>query len=138
MIEQLAHINFFTVRVQEMLDFYTTGLGLKIKFTLDDDEGKPFGWYVGCGNRTFIELFDQAGAVKKWGGQIEELIHGTRFRHFCLEVKNLESYVVGLQSRGIASSKITVGMDHSKQAWIADPDGNRIELMEYTSKSLQL
>jgi len=29
-------------------------------------------------------------------------------------------------------------MDGSLQAWIKDPDGNDIELMEYTRDSLQL
>jgi hypothetical protein len=29
-------------------------------------------------------------------------------------------------------------MDNSHQAWIADPDGNAIELMEYGFSSLQL
>jgi hypothetical protein len=28
-------------------------------------------------------------------------------------------------------------MDGSRQCWIKDPDGNSIELMEYTSNSLQ-
>jgi hypothetical protein len=29
-------------------------------------------------------------------------------------------------------------MDNSRQAWIDDPDGNAIELMEYGPSSLQL
>jgi hypothetical protein len=29
-------------------------------------------------------------------------------------------------------------MDQSRQAWTADPDGNPIELMEYTARSAQL
>jgi hypothetical protein len=31
-----------------------------------------------------------------------------------------------------------MGMDNSRQAWVTDPDGNQIELMEYGPKSLQL
>jgi hypothetical protein len=31
-----------------------------------------------------------------------------------------------------------MGMDNSRQAWVADPDGNEIELMEYGAASLQL
>jgi hypothetical protein len=31
-----------------------------------------------------------------------------------------------------------MGLDHALQMWIADPDGNTIELMEYTASSLQL
>jgi hypothetical protein len=29
-------------------------------------------------------------------------------------------------------------MDNSRQAWVTDPDGNAIELMEYGASSLQL
>jgi hypothetical protein len=35
-------------------------------------------------------------------------------------------------------SEISTGMDNSRQAWIADPDGNQIELMEYGHSRLQL
>jgi hypothetical protein len=35
-------------------------------------------------------------------------------------------------------SEISTGMDNSRQAWIADPDGNHSELMEYGPSSLQL
>ncbi len=34
--------------------------------------------------------------------------------------------------------EIRTGLDGSFQAWLADPDGNRIELMEYTHRSAQL
>jgi hypothetical protein len=54
----------------QLLDFYTNQLGLAIKFTLDHDYGTAFGWYVDCGNGTFIGIFDQAGAVRQWGGQV--------------------------------------------------------------------
>ena len=43
-----------------------------------------------------------------------------------------------LESRGIEVTNMKSGMDHSIQAWIKDPDGNAIELMEYTHESLQL
>ena len=138
MIKQLAHINFFSDKAQELLDFYTNRLGLTIKFTLNHDDGVPFGWYVDCGNSTFIEIFDQQGAVKQWGGQVVELKKGNLYRHLCFEVTDLEGYRNGLEAKGLAVTAIKVGMDHSKQCWIKDPDGNDIELMEYTSKSYQL
>ena len=34
--------------------------------------------------------------------------------------------------------KVKMGMDNSLQAWVTDPDGNQIELMEYGPSSLQL
>ncbi len=138
MIRQLAHACFFTDQLQKMIDFYAGQLGLPIKFTLNNNQGTPFGYYFDCGNSTFIEVFDQAGAVKQWGGEISALVPGRRYQHLCFEVTGLEQYKTQLESCGVEVSAITLGMDHSRQAWIHDPDGNAIELMEYTSESLQL
>jgi len=66
------------------------------------------------------------------------LTAGTRYKHFCLEVTGLDVYREKLLSRGVAVTEITLGMDNSRQAWITDPDGNSIELMEYGPSSLQL
>jgi lactoylglutathione lyase len=137
-ITQLAHINFFSDKPEEMVDFYIQKLGLKLAFTLDNDKGLPFGWYVKCGKMTFIEIFDQTGAVRQWGGRVAALKHGNKYRHLCFEVKNLETYRNLLVKRGVKISQITIGMDNSKQAWIKDPDGNDIELMEYTPTSFQI
>jgi lactoylglutathione lyase len=138
MLKQLAHVNFFSDNAQGLLAFYVDQLGLTVKFTLNHDDGTAFGWYVDCGNSTFIEIFDQKGAVKQWGGQVAELVKGNQYRHLCFEVTNLEEYRKRLIERGLTVTAVTVGMDHSKQAWISDPDGNPIELMEYTSESEQV
>jgi catechol 2,3-dioxygenase-like lactoylglutathione lyase family enzyme len=137
MITQLAHINFFSDQPEQMIDFYVHKLGLKIAFTLDNDKGIPFGWYVECGKMTFVEIFDQAGAVRQWGGSVAPLQHGSKYRHVCFEVEDLAAYRGLLLERGIDVTPITVGMDNSKQAWVKDPDGNEIELMEYTPTSFQ-
>ncbi len=137
MIRQLAHLCFFTDNVDVMIDFYTR-LGLDIKFTLQDRNGKTFGYYLNGGNSTFIEVFDQTLAVQEWGGTIQDLKGSSGYRHFCLEVVGLEQYRQKLIQAGIEVTEIKMGMDFSRQAWIQDPNGNAIELMEYTDKSLQL
>jgi lactoylglutathione lyase len=138
MIKQLAHINFFSDKPQELLNFYVDQLGLTVKFTLNHDDGTAFGWYVDCGQGTFIEIFDQKGAVRQWGGQVVELKKGNLYRHMCFEVADIEGYRKGLVAKGLSVTPVTMGMDHSRQAWIKDPDGNDIELMEYTPQSYQL
>jgi predicted enzyme related to lactoylglutathione lyase len=55
-----------------------------------------------------------------------------------LEVTGLDEYCDKLKTNGVEVSGISMGMDNSRQAWIADPDGNQIELMEYGPASLQL
>ncbi len=138
MIRQLAHLNFVTNDLSKIIDFYVNKLGLKVKFTLNNQKDEPFGYYFDCGNSTFIEFFDQAMAAEVWGGNVEELTLGTRYKHFCLEVVGLDEYCDELKNRGVEVSEITMGMDNSRQAWITDPDGNQIELMEYGHSSSQL
>lgn len=138
MIRQMAHLNFVTHDLARVTDFYVKQLGLKIKFTLNNKAGQVFGIYFECGNATFIEVFDQALAAQEWGGEVGELTPGTRYKHFCLEVTGLEMYCEKLRAKGVAVTPITLGMDNSRQAWITDPDGNAIELMEYGPESLQL
>ena len=138
MIRQLAHLNFVTNDLSKIIDFYVNKLGMKVKFTLNKKDGQPFGYYFECGNSTFLEFSDQAMAAEVWGGNVEELTTGTRYKHFCLEVIGLDEFSKELKSKGVDVSEISTGMDNSRQAWITDPDGNQIELMEYGPSSLQL
>ena len=69
MIRQLAHLNFVTNDLSRIIDFYVNRLGMSVKFTLNNPQGQPFGYYFGCGNTTFLEFFDQAMAVEVWGGR---------------------------------------------------------------------
>ncbi|HVZ63449.1 MAG TPA: VOC family protein [Lacunisphaera sp.] len=141
MIRQLAHLCLMSHQLPAMIAFYRDGLGLPIKFSLKHDDGTAFGHYFEAGHMSFIEIFDRAGAAKQWGGDAAEKLKphaGTHFNHFCFEVQGLEAYCATLESRGVKIDRpVKVGMDHSKQAWIHDPDGNVIELMEYTPKSMQ-
>jgi catechol 2,3-dioxygenase-like lactoylglutathione lyase family enzyme len=138
MIRKLAHLNFVTNDLDKIVDFYVNKLGMKVKFTLDNKQGQPFGYYFECGDSTFIEFFDQAMAAEVWGGQALTLVSGTQYKHFCLEVTGLDEFCSQLKNKGVSVTEISLGMDNSRQAWIADPDGNQIELMEYGPFSLQL
>lgn len=65
-------------------------------------------------------------------------VFGRGFTHICLEVDDLVAYVETLRDRGIEiDEEVTMGVDGSLQAWIRDPDDNRIELMEHLAGSLQ-
>jgi lactoylglutathione lyase len=140
MIKQLGHLCLRTHQLPVMLAFYRDVLGLTVKFSLKHDDGVEFGYYMAAGHTTFVEIFDHAGAVKQWGGTFAPLRpnENTCYNHYCLEVTGLEDFCGRLRTRGVEVSPIRVGMDHSKQAWIKDPDGNAIEMMEYTPQSLQV
>ena len=128
MITGLAHACFTVEDLDRALVFYSDGLGLKEAFDFINDEGKRYGVYLYLGGRNFIELFS---------GDLGERAEKQSYKHICLEVDDIETTVVELRDRGIEVSPIKMGKDHSFQAWITDPDGNRIELHHYTPESSQ-
>jgi catechol 2,3-dioxygenase-like lactoylglutathione lyase family enzyme len=139
MILRLAHICFRTRRFAEMSAFYGDILGLKQQFTLDLPDGTVFGRYFALGGTSFLELFDDEGAGKMWGhAQPERRQHADScYQHFCLQVEGIEALREKLLPKLPAITAVALGMDGSKQCWIKDPDGNDIELMEYTPQSKQ-
>ena len=126
MIRSLAHLNFVTNDLSKFMDFYVNKLGLKVKFTLDNKEGQPFGYYFECGNTTFLEFFDQEMAAQQWGGNVDQLMPGNRYRHFCLEVTGLDEFCEVLKSKACMSRK-------SGWAWIMP--GRRGSLTRMATKS---
>lgn len=140
MITRLGHLCLKTAQFDTTVAFYRDVMGLPVKFTFINKEGALFGAYFDLGNMTFLEIFDQKGAAVQWGGGTDPLKanDNTLYQHFCFEVKGIEAYRAALIAKGVSVTEVIVGMDGSKQAWIRDPDGNSIELMEYTPASLQL
>lgn len=138
MIRRLAHLCLITNDLERSVAFYRDGLGLKVAFTFVNAGGETYGVYLACGDTTFVEIFDQVLAAKQWGGDTRPLEAGNRFGHLCFEVTGLADMKQMLAGRGVQVGEIRTGYDQSLQMWTADPDGNRVELMEYTHRSQQL
>jgi len=140
MIVRLAHVCLRTSRFDVMTEFYRDIIGLPIKFSLKLPDGRIFGHYFDLGETSFLELFDQKGSTEMWGGENipPKNPAGNTFHHICLQVTDLEELRGRIIAKGIPAREIARGMDNSYQSWIKDPDGNDIELMEYTNESLQL
>ncbi|MBK5108168.1 MAG: VOC family protein [Anaerolineales bacterium] len=127
MIKQLAHINIGAYDLKASEDFYCNILGLKKIFEFIKD-GELFGFYAGTGNTTFVEVFLE---------EEKEKAATTLLHHLCLEVEDLEAAITEIRSKGWEISDKTLGGDNSWQAWISDPSGVQIELMQYTNESSQ-
>jgi len=128
MIRTLAHLCLHVRDLDASLAFYRDALGLPVAFEFHNDAGERFGLYLHAGGRTFLELFQS---------EHEPDDQKRSYRHFCLEVDSVAEMVELLRSSGIEASDPKLGNDQSWQAWITDPDGNRIELHEYTEQSWQ-
>jgi catechol 2,3-dioxygenase-like lactoylglutathione lyase family enzyme len=127
MIKGIAHACFTVRDLDKSLDFYCGSLGMTKAFDFTKD-GRRTGVYVKAGRRTFIELFQ---------GTVDEVEGKPSFRHICLEVADVEAFVDVLRTKGVEVTDAKLGLDQSWQAWIVDPDGNRIELHSYTDESWQ-
>ncbi len=128
MITALAHLCFVVRDLEAAEAFYREGLGLRPAFDFINDAGERFGVYFHIGGRSFLELFRGQPALTDAQGS---------YAHFCLEVDDLPATVAELRAKGIEVTEPTLGSDHSWQAWLQDPDGNRIELHCYTPESKQ-
>ena len=128
MVTSLAHVCFTVSDLDASIAFYCDTLGFARAFDFVRDSGERYGVYIKTGPRTFIELF--AGSAAPAGEE-------QSYKHICLEVNDMEATVAELRAKGVDVGEISLGMDQSYQAWLADPDGNRIELHAYTDTSWQ-
>ncbi len=132
MIKGIAHLAFQVSDMDLAVRFYEDGLGFKRKFVLNDDAGKPWIVYLQVSDDQFLELFFAHEPLVRSPGI-------TGYQHLCIEVNDIGKVAADLIAKGIAiDHPITLGLDHNNQCWIHDPDGNRIELMEYGPDALQL
>ena len=126
MIKGLSHVCFVVKDLERSIAFYTETLSLRHAFDFTRDDGTRSGAYLHFGERTFLELFQ--GEPAEGGGA---------FRHICVEVDSMERAVAELRARGADVSDPKTGSDGNPQAWLSDPDGNRIELHELRPDGLQ-
>lgn len=128
MITGLAHVCFTVSDLDRAIDFYQHKLGLTPAFDFRREDGTRFGIYLYFGGRNFLELF--VGEIKPADGQ--------SFKHCCFEVDDIDATLADLHAKGVAVDEKKLGKDQSWQAWLVDPDGNRIELHQYTPESWQM
>ncbi len=129
MITGLAHICFIVKDIEASVHFYQDQLGLRHGFDFLDEKGARCGLYLHCGERTSIELFQREPVAAE---------EKTSYQHCCLEVDDIDATVAQLRANGVEVTDPVLGDDHAWQAWLRDPDGNRIELHAYTPESKQV
>ena len=127
MITDLAHSAFRVHDLEKSLAFYAL-LELKESFRLNHNDGSVMLVYLHVGGDRFLELFP--------GGALENPQNS--FMHICLASDNLVEDVEMLRSKGVnIEVEPKMGLDLNMQAWISDPDGNPIELMQLSENSPQ-
>ncbi len=128
MIKRLGHICIGADNLAESLHFYCNVLGLEKTFDFTKN-GELYGFYVAVGEMTFIEVFTQEDAANHDRPII---------KHLCLEVEDIDDVIAQVRARGGEITEKKKGGDESWQAWMTDPSGVSIEVMQYTAESSQL
>lgn len=131
MFKGIAHTAYKVHSLDAALTFYCDGLGFREAFRLNHPEtGKLWIVYLQLGKEQFIELFPVEDDAP--------LAAGERYMHLCLECADLRATVEELRRRGVTIRlDVMQGLDRNLQAWIVDPDGNDIELMQIDPESPQ-
>jgi lactoylglutathione lyase len=129
LITDLGHIAFAAYDLEISLAFYAK-LGLREAFPLHNEDGSLMLVYLHAAGDRFIEVFPN--------GPVPDTNRRASFMHICLVVDDLLATVENIRKSGVAiEQEPKIGLDHNRQAWIRDPDGNPIELMQLVETSPQ-
>lgn len=126
-VKQIAHACIWAHDIDVTSDWYSRVLGMERVFNFTRD-GKIFGYYLGAGNRTHIEVFHK---------EASEFTDRNQINHICLEVENIDEAIAHIRAQGVEATDKANGCDDTWQSWITDPNGVKIELFEYTPESAQ-
>ncbi len=146
-IDRITHCSFRCNKFDETLRFYRDTLELPHAFTLRNEDGTVWLSYLQVAPRQFIELFNERySGDNNW----EKRGH----HHVCLIVKDIREAARTLEAKGVMITHGPItdnppyripyeidpvpGACHSYGFYIQDPEGNEIEIMQYTDKSLQV
>lgn len=130
--QTLGHINFKTRDLAASIAFYET-LGFKLFLELTDENRRPWIVYLKFDDNLYLEL--TGGGKERSPGP-----EPTGFNHMCITVDDMDVALRELEAAGIAlmhKFNNKKGLDNNRGAWVEDPDGNRIELMEMAPNCVQ-
>ena len=129
MITDIGHAAFKAHDLDKSIQFYAK-LGIGEAFRLNKPDGSLMLVYLHVAGDRFIEVFP--------GGAPPDPERRGSFMHLCLLVDDIHATVEELRAAGIMIDREPKqGLDHNMQAWISDPDGNAIELMQLVEESPQ-
>jgi catechol 2,3-dioxygenase-like lactoylglutathione lyase family enzyme len=128
---KLSHVAIGCADLEKVAAFYVETLEFKEAFRVSRDDGSLWIIYLDAGCGTFIELLARGGEV--------DALPKTGLSHICLSVESMEAELARLAGLGVAPENPPKrASDGNLQAWVTDPEGNRVELMELSPEGKQL
>jgi lactoylglutathione lyase len=130
-ITSIGHVAIRVKDIDRSLDFYVNKLGFTEMFRLDRDD-RLWIVYLRITDDQYLELFPDGVGDRSADAETVGL------NHVCLAVDDIDSVIRQLETNGVSLTRPKkVAVDRNAQAWIEDPDGNRLELMQLAPDALQ-
>jgi len=119
------------IRVKDQdksIDFYTRLLGMKLLRQKEFEGGRFTNTFIGYGDETAETVLE---LTYNWD-QAEPYSHGSGFGHLAIGVPDIYATCDQLAAEGVTISRAPGPMKHGTTviAFIEDPDGYKIELIE--------
>jgi len=122
----IAHVAFEVSDMAKARAFYGDLLGYEEPFRLFQENGSVLLTYFKINDRQFIEILPNLPP-----GQDE------RLSHLAIETTDIESLRLFLAEKGIKTpDKVNKGRDGNLNLTLTDPDGHKIEFVQYLPDSL--
>ena len=155
-IKEIGHLAFTCKDLDASAAFYRDILGFTFKFSITYGEwldsmgsnpdpamaerlspirNRTWISYFDVGNGQFVELFDKGSAAIPCIPTGDHL----NYSHLALLVDDIHAAHAELVEKGAPiDTPPKLGLEGTWQMWSHDPDGNKIEFMQYTDSSWQL
>ena len=125
-IKNLSHLSLSTKDLSKVKKFYVDLLGLEIAHEFLNKKNELYGYFIHCGNGTFIEFFKTENLKKN---------NQNLYRHLCFEVADIEKTANKFRDDKKVIDIKRGKTDNILQFFTNDYDDNIIEFHQNDKKS---
>lgn len=126
---RFGHVAFKVADTERSVRWYAEALGAKKIYHAERQGERPELMFLEFANGQCIELFP--GGKNLLAAPADPI----GYIHFCLVLDNLDQALEHLAKMNVKPERKFIGRAKQRIAFISDPDGNSIELMEIPPES---
>jgi catechol 2,3-dioxygenase-like lactoylglutathione lyase family enzyme len=127
---RFGHVALRTADAERMVRWYNDGFGAKKVFHAPRDGERQELMFLEFAKGQYIEIFTNGKP------RVEQPAAAVGYQHFCLAVDDIDETLKHLAAMDVHPQRPPrEGRSHYRIAFISDPDGNVIELMQIRPES---
>lgn len=126
---RFGHVAFKVSDVERSIRWYRDAFGARKVYHAKQEGNRPELMFLEFAKGQFVEFFTNGK------NRVEQPPDPIGYLHFCLLVDDLEAALKHLAAMNVHPDRRFIGRAGQRIAFISDPDGNSIELMEIPPES---